>query len=303
MAPEASKSVDESINSDATFCIYCKSRYEYSYRVYGHLGGFKCPNCGYEHPSTLITCTNIDELTSSYSRISFSIPQPEINKFKINDEFQSIAIKENECCENDIQNNISQLNYSAKINLPGLYNIYNSLGAFACGHLLNLPVENSIKAMDSFECGFGRMETINTDGKSIRVILVKNPTGFNQVLNFLFTEDKNFQLAFLINDKIADGTDISWLWDVDFEKLQSVQGNIDNIYTSGLRAQDMSVRLKYAGIYSDKIDIEMNYGELIKKALSRTEAGHNFYILPTYTAMLEIRKHLKLKFGLKEFWK
>jgi UDP-N-acetylmuramyl tripeptide synthase len=147
------------------------------------------------------------------------------------------------------------------------------------------------------------METINTENKSIRVILVKNPTGFNQVLNYLLTEDKSFQLAFIINDKIADGTDISWLWDVDFEKLQSIQGQIDNIYTSGLRAEDMALRLKYAGVYTDKIDIVKNYNDLITLALSRAAEGHNFYILPTYTAMLEIRKHLKLKFGLKEFWK
>ena len=195
------------------------------------------------------------------------------------------------------------MNFHARINLPGLYNIYNALAAVSCGHLLKLPVENTIKALDSFECGFGRMETINTAGKNIKVILVKNPTGFNQVLNYLLTEDQNMQLAFLINDKLADGTDISWLWDVDFEKLQKTQEKLDNIYTSGIRAEDMAVRLKYAGIFTDKINIIKDYSELINTGLSRTASGQNFYILPTYTAMLEIRKVLKEKFGLKEFWK
>lgn len=274
MNSDAHPGIEEATNSDALFCIYCKSKYEYSSRVYGHLGGFKCPSCGYQRPETSISCTKVTELTSSYSAMQFSI--------------------ESSVVEND---------FHARVNLPGLYNIYNALAAVSCGHLLKLPVENTIKALDSFECGFGRMETINTAGRNIKVILVKNPTGFNQVLNYLLTEDQNMQLAFLINDKLADGTDISWLWDVDFEKLQKVQEKLDNIYTAGIRAEDMAVRLKYAGIFTDKINIIKDYSELINTGLSRTASGHNFYILPTYTAMLEIRKILKGKFGLKEFWK
>lgn len=263
---------EETINTDAMFCLYCKTKYEYSNHVYGHLGGFNCPNCGYRKPETQVTCTNIDELTSTYSLIRFSI--------------------KGACAD-----------YSAKVNLPGLYNVYNSLAALACGSMLNLPAEKSIKALSDFECGFGRMETIKTDGKTIKVILVKNPTGFNQVLSYLLTEDKNIQLAFLINDRLADGTDISWLWDVEFEKLQEMQERLDNIYTSGVRAEDMAVRLKYAGIYTNKIIIIKNYAELIDTGLSKTLPGHSFYILPTYTSMLDVRRILKKKFGLKEFWK
>ena len=131
----------------------------------------------------------------------------------------------------------------------------------------------------------------NYHQKNIKVILVKNPTGFNQVLNFLMTEDKNMQIAFLINDKLADGTDISWLWDVDFEVLEEAQELIDNFYVSGIRAEDMAVRLKYAGIFSSKIQIVKNYEGSCHG--SNTKEGHSFYILPTYTAMLEMRKLLK----------
>jgi lipid II isoglutaminyl synthase (glutamine-hydrolysing) len=278
MGIDSIENTEEIISSDATFCIYCKAKYNYSYHVYGHLGGFLCPNCGYKQPLATVTCQRVKELTSSYSNITFSIQNP------LNPD------------NNDAL-------YSSKINLPGLYNIYNSLAAVCCGLIMTLPIENTVKALGNFECGFGRMETINAGGKFIKLILVKNPTGFNQVLTYLLTEEKSIQVAFLINDKIADGTDVSWLWDVDFEKLQKIQDKLHRVYASGLRAEDMALRLKYAGIYTNKIESIKDYSYLLDSALEATSDGESFYILPTYTAMLEVRKILKAKFGLKEFWK
>ncbi len=256
--------------SDATFCIYCKSKYEYSTRVYGHLGHFKCPGCGYVRPDSAITCSEITDLRSSSSSVKFSLNSTE---------------------------------YEAKINLPGLYNIYNALAALGASHIMGLDIKKSINALGLFDSGFGRMESISVAGKTINIILVKNPAGFNQVLNFLLTEDSNMQIAFAINDRIADGTDVSWLWDVDFEELKPIESKINNIYTTGIRAADMALRLKYAGISAEKIQIEEDYNKLIDNGLSQTPDGESFYILPTYTAMLEIRKILKKKFNLKEFWK
>lgn len=274
---QAYETPEKFTNSDAMFCLYCKGRYEYTNQVYGHLGGFKCISCGYSQPQAQVTCVKVEELNSSYSNVLFSA--------------------------NFSKGDKESMSLDAKINLPGLYNIYNALAATACGCLLDIPGEVLHNALESFECGFGRMETIVTKGKSIKLILVKNPTGFNQVLDYLLTEDKNMQIAFIINDKLADGTDISWLWDVDFEKLQKIQEITGMFYTSGIRSEDMAVRLKYSGIYSDKIKIIKNYEELISTGLSSTEEGHSFYILPTYTSMLEIRSVLKKKYGLKEFWK
>jgi len=274
-------SSEKIVNSDAMFCIYCKTKYEYSNHVYGHLGWFKCPECGYSRPASQVACTKIEELTSSYSKIA-------------------LEIRSATYCSQYIE---SCKDISPKINLPGMYNIYNALAAAACGIMLNLPVHTIVSALESFECGFGRMESINANGKSIKVILVKNPTGFNQVLNFLLTDKSGMQLAFLINDKLADGTDISWLWDVDFEKLRQIQDRVEYFYTSGIRAEDMAVRLKYAGIYTNKIKIIKEYNELITTGVSKTGEGQNFYILPTYTAMLDLRKLLAGKYGLKEFWK
>ena len=264
-------------NSDAVYCLYCKNRYEYSYKVYGHLGAFSCPNCSYSRPSSQLTCLKVDDLNSSYSDIVFSLDSA-------NDDNERVSFK-------------------ARINLPGLYNIYNALAAASLGHLLGFSVNSIIKAMESFECCFGRMETLMTHGKTIKIILVKNPTGFNQVLTYLLTEKQKAQIAFIINDKPGDGTDISWLWDVDFEKLEKIQENISVFYASGIRGEDMAVRLKYAGIYSDKITLIKDYEELLNKALEDAQEGKILYILPTYTAMLDIRKLLNKKYGLKEFWK
>ncbi|HPD01441.1 MAG TPA: DUF1727 domain-containing protein, partial [Acetivibrio sp.] len=276
-AQGASDSGEKVENSDAVYCLYCKNRYEYSYQVYGHLGAFSCPNCGYSRPSPQVTCLGVNDLNSSYSDIVFSLE--------------------------NAGDDSKKPSFTARINLPGLYNIYNALAAAALGHLLGFPADSIIKAMESFECGFGRMETLVTNGKTIKIILVKNPTGFNQVLTYLLTETQKAQIAFIINDKLADGTDISWLWDVYFEKLENIQENISLFFASGIRAEDMAVRLKYAGIYSDKISLIKDYEQLLNKALDDTQEGKTLYILPTYTAMLDIRKLLNKKYGLKEFWK
>lgn len=268
----AYNSSEDIVNSDAMFCMFCKSRYEFDYRIYGHLGGFHCPSCGYRRPDPFIECVKVEEITSAHSLV----------KLKIGD-------------ESGLQ--------TAKINLPGIYNIYNALAAAACGIAINCPVETVLNSLANFECGFGRMETIKVGEKTIKIILVKNPTGFNQVLSFLMSKENGFRLAFAINDRLADGIDISWLWDVDFEKLYNVADKIDVIFASGIRAEDMALRLKYAEIPTQKITIIKDYHELIQKGIESMEPSHTFYILPTYTAMLDIRKILKTKYKLKEFWK
>ncbi|MDD4495337.1 MAG: MurT ligase domain-containing protein, partial [Eubacteriales bacterium] len=277
---DAYENTDAIINQDAVFCIYCKNRYGYDYRTYGHLGGFRCAGCGYSSPEAQVTCIGVDELSAENSIIR-------------------IGISENENAGESITENI----YTAEINLPGLYNIYNALAAAAFGYVSGLPVENTLRALKIFKSGFGRMETIEAEGKTIKVILVKNPIGFNQVIDYLLKEKGELNIAFAVNDKIADGTDISWLWDVDFEKLQTIEERISNIYTSGIRAEDMKLRLKYAGIDTAKISIIRNYAALLERGLSDTSEGNGLFILPTYTAMLDIRSLLEKRYNLKEFWK
>jgi len=266
----------EDINSDAMFCIFCKNKYNYTNHIYGHLGGFHCSNCGYSRPAAALECTGIQEAGSSYTTISWKC-SPAL----LQDDKELIT----------------------KINLPGLYNVYNAMAAAACGLALNYSVDTVISALESFESGFGRMESINVQDKTIKLILVKNPTGFNQVLSFLALDTNALNIAFVINDNLADGTDISWLWDVDFEQMNNISDKIDGLFTSGVRGEDMAVRLKYSGLDIRKIRIIKDYHVLIDEGLKHTASGGCFYILPTYTAMLDIRGILKKKFNLKEFWK
>lgn len=259
-----------SINSDAAFCIQCKSRYEYSSVTFGHLGHFICPSCGYGRPHTHVECTGILSYDNLGSTIEVSGPDMDI---------------------------------TVKLALPGLYNIYNALAGASFGLFLGLGDKEIAAALSGFECGFGRMETISVDDKELKMILVKNPTGFDQVLRYLLTQEKPCVLAFAINDKLADGTDISWLWDVNFEVLGLMADRVRALYVSGIRAEDMAVRLKYAGIAPDRIGLEKDYHQLIQNALQLTGSQETCYILPTYTAMLDIRRILKKQFGLKEFWR
>lgn len=256
-------------NADAAFCINCKSRYEYLSNSFGHLGHFKCPNCGYERPSAQIECTQVLEYDNLSSTIEIQMPTEKI---------------------------------AVKLALPGLYNIYNALAGAAVGHMLELKEEDLIYVLEGFECGFGRMESLSVNGRELKMILVKNPTGFNQVLKYLLTQKDKCVIGFAINDKLADGTDISWLWDVDFEILSFMQSKVRRFFVSGTRAEDMAVRLKYAGIPSDSIFIKHGDTELLDSMIEASDENETIYLLPTYTAMLDIRKNLKKRFNLKEFW-
>jgi UDP-N-acetylmuramyl tripeptide synthase len=241
------------------------------------LGGFFCTNCGYSRPDADIECSSLVEAGSSFSTIGWT------------------------CKNNSL--NIENEEITTKINLPGIYNVYNALAAATCGLVLGYSRVSIINSLQSFECGFGRMETINVGDKAIKLILVKNPTGFNQVLNFLSLDKQPLNVAFIINDNLADGTDISWLWDVDFEQLSNISENIMNLFASGIRGEDMAVRLKYSGVDTSKIRLIKDYHMLVEEGLKAAPSGGCFYILPTYTAMLDIRGFLKKKYNLKEFWK
>ncbi len=262
----------QSVNSDARFCIHCKTEYTYDYKIYGHLGAFRCPGCGFARPSPDIVCALVSQRGDDGSDIL-------------------IGFKE------------SEQTLPARVALPGLYNIYNAMAAFTVSFALGLPPERCVPAHASFECGFGRMETIRADNRIIQLILVKNPAGFDQVIDFLANSGNCLNIAFLLNDRIADGTDISWIWDVDMERLASPEVAVQTLFASGNRAEDMALRLKYAGLYQDKISINKDYDALLSDIISSVGEGQVIYILPTYTAMLDIRRKLRKRYKVREFWR
>ena len=251
--------------SDAVYCIHCKTQYEYDYRTYGHLGGFRCPKCGYRRHHADYAVTDIVEQRADGSAVVMDI-----------------------MCERRV----------VDINLPAMYNIYNAAGAVAAVTQMGLSADDAVKALAGFKCGFGRMEQFKLGGGA-KMMLVKNPAGCNQVVEFLQNIKEKFVLVVCLNDRGADGTDISWVWDVDFEALSGIAGRIDRIIVSGDRAPDMAVRIKYAGIAPEHIEIERDYEKLVS---GLEKQSLPVFIMPTYTAMLELREVLIKHCGGAEFW-
>ena len=251
--------------SDATHCIRCKHEYDYDYISYGHLGGFRCPACGYSRPAADYAVESIVEQRPGGSTVVMNIRGEQ----RIVD-----------------------------INLPAMYNIYNAVGALAAAVELGIDPDTAVKALSQFKCGFGRMEEFKLAGGT-KLMLVKNPAGCNQVLEFLENIKERFILVCCLNDRGADGTDISWIWDADFEKLSALSARLAQVIVSGDRAQDMRLRIKYAGIPDERISVERDYETLVRGLEGQDKP---VFIMPTYTAMLELREVLIKHCGGDEFW-
>lgn len=252
--------------SDATHCIRCKTEYEYDYISYGHLGGFRCPKCGYSRHAADYAVTDVLELRGSGSSVAVR------------------ARGEKRLVE---------------VNLPAMYNIYNAIGALAASCEMGVSLDTAAEALAGFRCGFGRMEEFALGQSGARMMLVKNPAGCNQVIEFLQDIKERFVLVVCLNDRGADGTDISWIWDADFEKLADMAGRIEAITVSGDRAGDMRLRIKYAGVEDRHIRVERDYEKLIDWMAAQEKP---VYIMPTYTAMLELRQKLVRRCGGAGFW-
>jgi len=254
--------------ADIKYCPSCGGKIDYQLIFFSHVGLFHCPHCTYQTPDAQIYASKIELKGAQSSKIQINFPTKE----KI----------------------------SLTLRLPGIYNIYNALAAASFCFVLGIKPVHIQSGLEKFSAAFGRVEEVKINDKSIVIFLIKNPTGANVVIKTLMNDRgaKNFILA--LNDNLADGTDVSWIWDVDFEKLENK--DINFIYVSGIRAEDMALRLKYAGIDPKRIYCEKNYENLLRKALALTKEGRKLYILPTYTAMLDIRKALRQITKLYHFW-
>ena len=186
-----------------------------------------------------------------------------------------------------------------EINLPAMYNIYNAVGALAAVTAMGLDADTAIAALGRFSCGFGRMEQFKLGRKGARMMLVKNPAGCNQVLEFLETISDPFTLVVCLNDRHADGTDISWIWDAEFETLGRLGSRLRRVIVSGDRAADMRVRIKYAGVPDERITLQRDYEALVREL---EQAEETVFLMPTYTAMLELRQTVIRHVGGAEFW-
>jgi UDP-N-acetylmuramyl tripeptide synthase len=185
------------------------------------------------------------------------------------------------------------------LRLPGLYNVYNALAAVAVCTALGVRREVVARGLETFTGAFGRLERIQVEDRQLFLALVKNPVGFTEVLRTVLTPPGRRTLLIAINDLFADGTDVSWLWDVEFERLED---RVNVAVCAGLRAEDMAVRLKYAGVEPSRIRVENDLQRAIELALAAAEPAETVYVLPTYTAMLGLREILQRTGYVRGFW-
>jgi UDP-N-acetylmuramyl tripeptide synthase len=168
--------------------------------------------------------------------------------------------------------------------LPGLYNVYNALAAAALAGVLGAPLDDVVAGLEAVAPAFGRAETVTLGDRALTLLLIKNPAGANEVLRTLLLEPGEHDLLGVLNDNVADGRDVSWVWDADFELLA---GRVRRVTCAGTRAAELAVRLKYAGVDDARIVVRPDLEQALDDA--RAHGDGPLYALPTYTAMLALR--------------
>ena len=240
--------------ADAKHCRRCGAPYRYDAVYLGHLGRYHCDACGATRPQPQIAARAIALEGVRSARFTLSTPGGE----------RPIALP-----------------------LPGLYNVYNALGAAALALTLGATLDQVAAGLQGVSPAFGRAETVRIGGRDLSILLVKNPAGANEVLRTLLLEDSEHDLLAILNDNVADGRDVSWVWDADFEVIAP---RVRRATCSGTRAAEMALRLKYAGVPTDRLVVEPNLGGGLDAALAGGTGA--LYALPTYTAMLGLREAL-----------
>ncbi len=253
--------------AEARYCYRCGTPYEYAITYFGHMGRYHCPTCGMRRPALDLWARDLDLAGSDGSAFTIAA----------RDGGGAVRVR---------------------TVLPGLYNVYNILAAAAAALRLGASLPQVGEALGSFTPAFGRAERVSVDGREVQMMLVKNPAGFNEVLRTVLSTGPLPAVLIAINDLTADGRDVSWLWDVDVEMLA---GRTGRVVVTGLRAEDMAVRLQYAGIPAESIEVEHAYDRALRRALDLT-AGGRLFVLPTYTAMLALRDVLRQWGAVRGFW-
>lgn len=253
--------------ADSKFCRLCGAPLEYEAVQLGHLGIYRCPNGDFTRPAPQVAATKIVTHGMDGSEIVIATPDGEIR---------------------------------ADLPIPGLYNIYNAVAAAAAAHALGLPNGAVADGLAGARAVFGRVETLQIAGKSVAILLIKNPTGANEVLRTISEEAPPFDIWVALNDKIADGRDISWVWDADFEMLAD---KARRITCSGTRAEEMALRLAYAGVDRARLVIDNAIERSFDAAVQDSvRAATPIFALPTYTALIELRTAIAKRGDAPSYW-
>ena len=254
--------------SDSKHCRRCGAAYRYEAIYLGHLGVYRCPSCGQERPDPVVSATSItfDGTRSA----SFQLVTPEGER-------------------------------TVRLPLPGLYNVYNALGAATLCRALGVGLDDIAAGLQAVTAAFGRAETIRVDGAELSLLLIKNPAGANEILRTLALEAGEIDVLAVLNDLTADGRDVSWVWDADFEILA---GRVRRVVCSGTRAAELAVRLKYAGVPADRLTVVPELPVALDDAVRGALAGGSgrLFALPTYTALLALREELSARGHVARYW-
>ena len=252
--------------ADSKYCIRCGTPYVYAAAYVGHLGDYRCPACGHARPPLDVRAREIE--LAGLERAAFDLVTPEGTR-------------------------------RVELALPGLYNVYNALGAAALTRALGASLDEIADGLGRFSAAFGRFERIPVDGKRLLLLLIKNPAGANEAVRTLVDGGPPRIAVVALNDAIADGRDVSWIWDVDFEPLLD---GLETLVATGDRAAELALRFKYGGLDPSRIVVEPELAAALDRGLELTPAGSELVVLPTYTAMLGLQRIVAERGLAKRYW-
>jgi lipid II isoglutaminyl synthase (glutamine-hydrolysing) len=252
--------------ADSKYCRSCGAPYAYRAAYVGHLGDYRCPNCHDERPPLDVCARSI--ALSGLESVSFDLVTPEGTR-------------------------------RVSLPLPGLYNVYNALAGSCLAHVLGASLDEIEAGLGRFRAAFGRFERIPAGDKSVLLLLVKNPAGANEVVRTVVDAGKPTRFLVALNDEIADGRDVSWIWDVDFEPLME---GAEEVIVTGSRAEELALRFKYGGLKPDAVTVVKDLERALAEGIGGTAPGGELLVLPTYTAMLALRRIAANQGLVRPYW-
>ena len=243
--------------ADSKHCRRCGALYHYDYVFLGHLGHYHCDSCGATRPAPQVAAERVVLDGLRGAQVTIRLPAGTVQ---------------------------------VQLPLPGLYNVYNALAAAALATALGAPPDDVVAGLEAVAAAFGRAETVRVAEHDLLLLLVKNPAGANEVLRTLALEPGEHDLLAVLNDHTADGRDVSWIWDADFELLAD---RLRRVTCCGTRAPEMALRLKYAGVPEERLSVQPDLSAGLDGALAAVPGVPGRLVaIPTYTAMLELRREL-----------
>ncbi len=252
--------------ADSKYCVSCGTPYEYAAAYVGHLGDYRCPACGHARPALDVVARDVE--LAGLEHASFSLVTPEGTR-------------------------------RVRLRVPGLYNVYNALGAAALARALGTSLDDVAAGLERFDAAFGRFERIVIGDRRLLMLLIKNPAGANEAIRTLVEGGPPRVAVVALNDEIADGKDVSWIWDVDFEPLLA---GLEKLVATGERAAELALRCKYAGFPRERIEVVPNLEAALETGLALIAPAEELIVLPTYTAMLALRKLIGEQGHVRPYW-